>query len=168
MKAFASEKALFPEEAIYFDDVVSFEAAHNAGEIEDGSEIVIGVEPGAAIFHDCYFSFEGVPHHYFPHDTLVKQAMETAARLELILSEANPGAFARDAACGISAKDWTGYNSEIEEYILESGGNPEITVQFYNLDSYEKARDAGDIEPGSDVMIGDTPETAVVFPYISD
>ena len=74
----------------------------------------------------------------------------------------------RGASGGILAKSWSGFTSAISKFIGESGGDPEITVQFYDLESYEEARTAGDIEAGVDVMIGDSEETAVVFPYLSD
>ena len=74
----------------------------------------------------------------------------------------------RNATGGIDVQSWAGYSSAIEGFIKEGGGDPEITVQFYDLESYEEARASGEIEAGSDVMIGDSPETAVVFPYLSD
>ncbi|MDB4225471.1 hypothetical protein N9778_00415 [Hyphomicrobiales bacterium] len=61
----------------------------------------------------------------------------------------------RDAFGGVAAKAWSGYNRAVERVIELAGGDGSSSVHYYNSEAYREAVEAGQVEPGTDVVIGE-------------
>ena len=62
---------------------------------------------------------------------------------------------ARDAFGGMAATAWAGYNSVAQKVIELAGGDTSASVHYYTSEAYRKAVEAGQVEPGTDVLIGE-------------
>ena len=101
---------------------------------------------------------------YAPETSLRPQARAAIAKDEAV---ANPNPInleelaeqgmqtARDAFGGIAARAYAGYNSAVERVIEAAGGVADAAVHFYSALDYREAAAAGQVEPGTDIVIGE-------------
>ena len=76
-----------------------------------------------------------------------------AGKLEELLESGQQ--IARDAFGGMAATAWAGYNSVAQKVIELAGGDTSASVHYYTSEAYRKAVEAGQVEPGTDVLIGE-------------
>ncbi len=177
MKEFAIAKELNFDFTYFYHDRDAFEKAYAQGlgklsvlAIAQVS-VVIGTTPMNICFDESYFSsdpefkFMGFSMTQVREDEFWAESYQNAYCEAQEYADEENFFWEND---GVDVSDFGGYYADIRDFVLGSGSDPDLIIQFHSEKHFEEVKSRGAIEIGTSVVLGEGPVEALVFPYLTD
>ena len=170
MEKFATAQGLDLDYTYFYVDEDAFEAAFDSGELMGGASVVIGTDPMNIMYDEAFIGSESKEEIYY-YFSMTETRQDELAQEFYLRAYNDSCEFESEYALennGVEVGDFEGYYRDIRNFVLKSGGDPNLLVQFHNEEHFRQARDRSAVKMGTYVVIGEGPEEALVFPYVSN